>query len=273
MIHGPYQSGKTSFLWGLDDELRKEITVTPIYFDMSGVKGEICDHGEQEGFFRYFALQLFSEPLNRSQLTLRIGALRQHYCLLVDEFQYVYGSKFLLSTAKDYFRMLGSNRWISYVAVGTYQLVALPDDDDFLVLPFNKASFLQIPFFSALEMSQLFQMYELHINPDKIPLDVQLRIMEESNGHPASFMILLRLYNECRPKRNSWSLVLQENLSTHMNGTHRKVKHALNRMTKDGKARVRELTSNGTSSWESKLDTPEVNPTGQRTSVFWISEF
>jgi hypothetical protein len=34
VIHGPYQSGKTSFLWALDDE---EVSITPIYFDMTGL--------------------------------------------------------------------------------------------------------------------------------------------------------------------------------------------------------------------------------------------
>jgi hypothetical protein len=105
-------------------------------------------------------------------------------------------------------------------------------------LHFSKSLFFNVGNGSA------FGMYELHINLGGIPMDVQVRNKDESKGHPASFMILLRLlFNECRPKPYSWSLVLQNNLSTYMNGTHRKVKHALNMMTRDGKAHVREIMS------------------------------
>jgi hypothetical protein len=69
----------------------------------------------------------------------------------------------------------------------------LPDDSRPLVSPFNKARFLQMPFFSIAEMTKLFERYRHNINPEEIPLDLQTRIMFESGGHAASYMILLKL--------------------------------------------------------------------------------
>jgi len=40
IIHGPYQSGKTTFLLALERAL-KNSNIEPIYFEMTGVKGSI----------------------------------------------------------------------------------------------------------------------------------------------------------------------------------------------------------------------------------------
>ena len=61
-------------------------------------------------FFRFLSLQIFHESLGRSELTVRLGELKQYHCLPMDEFQYVFGSKTLFSMAKDFFRILGSSR-------------------------------------------------------------------------------------------------------------------------------------------------------------------
>jgi hypothetical protein len=78
--------------------------------------------------------------------------------------------------------------------------------------------------------------------------------MFESGGHPASFMILLKLYDEVRPEPTSWTLALQKNLWIYMNGTHRKVKLQLQTMSIDEKSYVRELTTNAASPWDANLD-------------------
>jgi hypothetical protein len=41
IIHGPYQSGKTLFLWALDTELCEKTNIASMYFDMSGITGLI----------------------------------------------------------------------------------------------------------------------------------------------------------------------------------------------------------------------------------------
>ena len=217
-----YQSGKTSFLWALDTKLCDKTNVASIYFDMSGITGLVNRYGERDGFFRYLSLRMFRDPLDELQLMIRLDQLNQHYCLLIDEFQYIFDSVSLLAVARDFFRTLGSNKWICYVGVGTYKLMDLPDDRRPLISPFNKARFLQMPLFSTAEMTKLFQIYRRNINPEEIPLDLQTRIMFESGGHAASFMILLKLYDELRPEPSSWILVLQKNLWTYLSGTHRK---------------------------------------------------
>jgi hypothetical protein len=40
----------------LDDELTNKAGITAVYFDMSGVKGEIIDHGDRNGFFSLFVV-------------------------------------------------------------------------------------------------------------------------------------------------------------------------------------------------------------------------
>lgn len=67
-------------------------------------------------------------------------------------------------------------------------------------------------------------------------------------------MILLKLYEELRPEPSSWTLVLQKNLWTYLNGTHRKLQLILKTMSVNERAYVRELTTNAANPWEAKLD-------------------
>lgn len=117
------------------------------------------------------------------------------------------------------------------------------------MFPLNKTRFKQIPFLSTAEMGKLFEAYQQNINPEGVPQDLQTKLMYESSGHPAFFMILLKLFNECRPELHQWGLELQSNLSNFMNGTHLKIKYLLENTGTDEKARVHELRSNATSSW------------------------
>jgi len=66
---------------------------------------------------------MFHEPLDEIKLMTRLRQLNQHYCLLIDEFQYIFNSVSLLAVARDFFRTLGSNKWICYVGLGTYKLM------------------------------------------------------------------------------------------------------------------------------------------------------
>ena len=48
-----------------------------------------------------------------------------------------------------------------------------------------------------------FQRIHEH-QPNRDTFDLKARIMHESLGHPTSFMILLKLFDECQPTSRSW---------------------------------------------------------------------
>ena len=76
-----------------------------------------------------------------------------------------------------------------------------------------------MPLFEYHEMGEIFELYKQHINPEGIPLDVKTKIVQESYGHPASFMLLLKLFDEHRPDSTLWDTVLEQHLEGYMNGT------------------------------------------------------
>jgi len=67
-------------------------------------------------------------------------------------------------------------------------------------------------------------------------------IIKESCGHPASFMILLKLFHDFRQTVNQWRIRLQKSLAAYMNGTHIEIKHEINHMHDDEKNYLRGLT-------------------------------
>ena len=118
-----------------------------------------------------------------------------------------------------------------------------------------------MPLFSLDEMCELFKLYQRYLNSDGAPLDVQAEIVKESNGHPASFMILLKFYDECRPDSTSWSSVLKECLVHYMNGAQRRLRNTLIGMSFSEQDHVRQLTTHAADPWETDLDT--LNTTDQ----------
>ena len=162
--------------------------------------------------------------------------------------------------AKDFFRTLSSFRNISYIAVGTYCIVdLLTSDGSTFVSPFNKAKFLPMPLFEYHEMGEIFELYKRHINPEGIPLDVKTKIVQESNGYPDSFMLLLKLFDEHRPDSTSWGTVLQQHLEGYLNGTHTKIKKWLQKLKVQVRNQVRELTTNAADPWDVNLDDLDPN--------------
>ena len=247
VLHGPYQCGKTTFLWALLDKLDADPDISCVIFDMSMVKGWVSTYGEKDGFYKFISFRTFHVALDEGGLIQRLDQQRQRrqrLCFLVDELEYIFDSDTLLSVAKNFFRSLSSYQNISYVAVGTYCIVDLmtPDGSKF-VSPFNKASFRQMPFFLFKEMGEIFQLYQRHLNPEGISLDIQANIVQESNGHPASFMILLKLFDEHRPDSASWGTVLQQYLGEYLNGTHQCIRQWLKKMDDLARDVVRELTN------------------------------
>ena len=93
-------------------------------------------------------------------------------------------------------------------------------------------------------MGKLFDLYKQLCDPLGLSRYIQSKIVDESSGHAASFMILLKLALQCQPDEDNWAYMLQKNLIYYMNGTYRKVKRALDCMNAEERAYVRDLTKN-----------------------------
>ncbi|KAG0008886.1 hypothetical protein BGZ82_004368, partial [Podila clonocystis] len=205
VIHGPYQSGKTSFLMALQVELEKKPDeAAVVYFDISDL-GIPSDTEDEVAILnvlsRFWSFRVFRQRLSWDDLTAKLQELSpspRHY-VLVDEFQSVFSSSILLKAAKKFFRNLSSKTAVSYVAVGTFKLKELLLDDGTMESPFNKAVFVGMPPFDLREMGKLFDLYKEHCDPVGISRQIQDRIVHESGGHPASFMVLLKLVLQHQP--------------------------------------------------------------------------
>ncbi|KAF9578764.1 hypothetical protein BGW38_005280 [Lunasporangiospora selenospora] len=144
----------------------------------------------------------------------------RHY-VLVDEFQWVFGSSALLSATKKFFRKLLCKKAVSYVAVGTFKFRELLLDNGSMESPFNKAHFARMPPFDLREMSKLFDMYKENCDPVGISRQIQ-----------------------CRPDESNWTRLLQEYIGPFFNGTQAKLRKNLKSMTIEQRAQVRNLTTN-----------------------------
>ena len=121
------------------------------------------------------------------------------------------------------------------------------------ISPFNKAKFENMPLFNVTEMGKLFESYKLNANEDGVPSDLTGKIIKESCGHPASFMILLKLYDDFRPNVNLWEIKFQENFVKYMNGTHIKLKYEVIEMSSDEKRYLRDLIDKMADRWDMNL--------------------
>ncbi|KAL1914221.1 uncharacterized protein VTP21DRAFT_9644 [Calcarisporiella thermophila] len=254
VIHGPYQSGKTSLLMAIQDIFEKN-HINYRFFDMPPIHGYTRLYGPQRGFYYFISQRIFSEPLEEGELHSRLNSVKGNFYILMDEFQSIFQDNELLEVAKVFFRSLSQFRNIFYLAVGTFKIVDLrrPGTNE-LDSPFNKAHFRQIPFFTTEDMGKLFRLYkELCFRPG-IPDPIQASIIRESLGHPASFMILLKIFNECQPSSDSWNREMHDNLEKYMNGTHIKFKHMLQSKSQSVKAYIRKLTCNMGSPWYMDLE-------------------
>lgn len=62
-------------------------------------------------------------------------------------------------------------------------------------------------------MGVLFDSYQKHINLGGVPPDIQKSFIDETNGHEASFMVLLKVFEGHRPTVDKWSLVMEQSKS------------------------------------------------------------
>lgn len=169
VIHGPYQSGKTTFLLELREEI-KEQSSNLIFFSMPEIQGSILTN-KRKGFFEFMSHRIFVKELTEQETLKKISELEVPYYVLIDEFQYIFTYKELLNVAKDFFKNISSSK-VHYVAVGTFVLVdLLKSEAGELNSPFNKAKFIQMPLFSTQEMEKLFDLYQSSLDKNGV-LDV-----------------------------------------------------------------------------------------------------
>ncbi|KAG0329889.1 hypothetical protein BG004_002230 [Podila humilis] len=277
VVHGPCQSGKTSFLYALRSQLERTLDdASVVYFTMSDLiipSDTVEEMAILDLISRFWSFRVLRKTLSWDDLTATLQSLsfssKHRYYVLVDDFQWIFGSSAFRRAAKLFFRNLSSKIAIFYVAVGTYQLRELLLIDEPSELPFNKAHFMRMPPFDLREMSKIFDMYK-NCDPDGISCQIQVRIIDESGGHPASFMHLLQLAMWYDPDDGSWSRLLQENIQSFLDGTQSKISNLLLRentesfldgtpskirenlksMTKEQRALVRNLTTSGMSDIE-----------------------
>ncbi|GBB99633.1 hypothetical protein RclHR1_03590008 [Rhizophagus clarus] len=254
IIHGPYQSGKTSFLLHLKESLRKE-RLNYVFLDMATVTSQMKKVEDiRQGFFNIMSFYMFQEYLSEDDTYKRIEQELDYLYILIDEFQLIFTNDILLSVSKDFFRSISTYK-LPYVAVGTFLLFDLLTCD--LGSPFNKATFKQMPAFDNLEMSKLFFSYKNEIPNPKgltVPLDLQRKIMKESCGHPASFMILLKIFDDENKEStplslDKWEIVLEEKLDSYLNGTYIKLRSELMNMNSNEKQYVCKLTTHMGDEW------------------------
>ncbi|CAG8569797.1 9340_t:CDS:1 [Paraglomus occultum] len=141
--------------------------------------------------------------------------------------QYIFTSGGLLSVVKTFFKNITPRSNISYVIdLMDNTTYSPPMETESLESPFYRATFCRIPFFNVQEMDKIFDLYNDKVDPDPVPLDIKLNIIHESCGHPASFMILLKIYNDIRPATLlDWKVAIKQNLIEFTNGTHKKSRH------------------------------------------------
>ncbi|KAF9987559.1 hypothetical protein BGZ65_003112 [Modicella reniformis] len=256
VIHGPCQTGKTSFLAAMMAELEKipnEAVVASFKMSDLHISSDIQDElAVMDLFARFWSYRVFHQSLSWNHLTAKLQKLppSPRLYVLVDEFQSIFRDPILLKVAKKFFRNLSSKTAVSYVAVGTFKLRQLLDCDDLLEAPFNKAEFESMPPFDLREMGRLFDLYKEHCRPHGISQQIQDKIVQESRGHPASFMFLLKLALLHRPDERNWTCLLQRNIDPLLDWNETKLMTDLKLMNTEQKARVRDLTKNQLDGWE-----------------------
>lgn len=239
-------------------ELVKNDNAKVIFLEYSDFHTSNIEEGEVlNDLARFWSMRVFGERLSWEPLTLKLQELpsEPHIYVLVDEFQWAFSSPTLLSATQILFKSIASKSSVSYVAVGTFKLkdLMLPGKQE-MGSPFNKADFIPMSPFNTTEMATLFELYKEHFDPNGISPDIQFEIMIESRGHPASFMLLLKLAMQHRPDKMNWASVLEKNIRGLLKGTHTALKKALNEMTTAQQARVRILIRNHLKPWRSTAD-------------------
>ncbi|KAF8430326.1 hypothetical protein EV426DRAFT_713323 [Tirmania nivea] len=99
ILHGPYHSGKTTFLWAMEEYLRAS-DMYPVYISMT--EGDFHCRDHIESLYALFSFRIFGQYLDGKDLRSQISKAynqrtghgektkRKCLCLLIDEMQMIY---------------------------------------------------------------------------------------------------------------------------------------------------------------------------------------
>ena len=77
-------------------------------------------------------------------------------------------------------------------------------------------------------MGKLIQLYSEKLHTSVPPPAICSNITTESSGHPASFMALLKFYDDCKPNLNNWPSMFENYWREYLNGIQHKIRHSVN---------------------------------------------
>lgn len=105
VIHGPYQSGKTSLLFALEQKLKEQPNSAVVYCDMSDISTNRGRVDAEEAFSHFISFRILDRALHWNDLVVQLQNLPPdfHVYLLADEFQSVFRSSDLFLLARTYF--------------------------------------------------------------------------------------------------------------------------------------------------------------------------
>lgn len=259
IVYGPYQSGKTTLLRFLESRIQ-ENGISVIFVDLSRVS-------DSQMFWRRMSIA-FGLPIGQHQEPDVYNAIYQfdikgpRLVILFDELQAIYANKELSIRAVALLQFMAGLRNLSYVAVGTFKLRQLLYKDErptspasmgySLDSPFNKALFRRMPQLSGKEMEDLLSQYKK--TWVDVPADVAAEIISESNGHAASFMILLQLFDDFVVENaKDWKRVFIANFYRYLNGLDSRLK-AIIQKDVDMQYRLQHILGFGSDArWETEL--------------------
>jgi hypothetical protein len=189
---------------------------------------------------------------------------KKQFVILIDELQAVIGNNEWLSDAADFLLVLASLA-IPFIAVGTFDSTKLqgvslfpkaikpaaltlrstangppllPSEDMDIVevatlqepsqlSPVNKQDCHRMDPFTAKEMFTMLNKYDEFYPSNKVPSDIRLALLGESNGHASSFMSLLSMYHSFSPSSDEWPGTLMDHSFDFLNGVKVTIINAL----------------------------------------------
>lgn len=166
IIHGSYQSGKTSLLFAMSQDLARR-GYEVFFVDLE----QVAPHYgfTRERFYIEISLQIFNERMGEAQCRSHLAHRKRNAFVLIDEMQCMAVNSDVERTARGFCRFLDTNR-VPWIAAGTSELRELAwKKQDYRPLdpggkglgsPFNRAQFVLMPRLTFNEVATLFGDYE-----------------------------------------------------------------------------------------------------------------
>lgn len=104
--------------------LKGDRRVKAVFIDLSTI--QIDSNDIRKIFYKRMSMAIINKVSDEIGLLQHIqkldeGSSSVHYCLLLDEFQSIFGSGEFLSVAKEFLRVVASSETLSFIGTGTYK--------------------------------------------------------------------------------------------------------------------------------------------------------